>query len=159
VKVDLAMTQGEEDTAYRRLVSILDANPDIDPAERGLSLAVLGDWATVAGDPAAARGYYKRAWDALAANPEVDAAEYFAEPVMLDFIAPLSPVDRGTRSRPYSWGSIVFRFDVSADGRPLNVEAVGAEGELGQLAPRYVRRLRETHFRPRLVGGEPVTLS
>jgi hypothetical protein len=27
----------------------------------------------------------------------------------------------------------------------------------GPLETRYARRLRETHFRPRLVAGEPVT--
>jgi hypothetical protein len=49
----------------------------------------------------------------------------------------------------------VFRFDVSADGRPSNVEVVGSNAPTGQLETRYVRRLRETHFRPRLVAGEP----
>jgi hypothetical protein len=140
-------------------VSILAANPAIDTVERGLSLAILGDWATVAGDPLTARSYYRQAWDALSAKPDIDAAAFFAEPVMLDFIAPLSAVDRGARSRPYSWGSIVFEFDVSAEGRPLNVETVGAAGSLGALASRYTRRLRETHFRPRLVSGEPVALN
>jgi tetratricopeptide (TPR) repeat protein len=159
VKVDLMMTQGESDEAYDRLVAILHANAGVDVVERGLSYAILGDWATVAGDAGTARGYYKQAWDALSVKPDVDPAAFFAEPVMLDFIAPLSAVDRGARSRPYSWGSIVFQFDVSADGRPLNVETVGADGALGPLASRYTRRLRETHFRPRLVGGEPVALS
>jgi tetratricopeptide (TPR) repeat protein len=159
VKIDLVVGQGDDDAAYRRLVSILDGNPQVDTLERGLSLATLGDWATVSGDPAAARDYYRRAWDALSARPELDAAAFFAEPVMLDFIAPLSPVDRGTRSQPYSWGSMVFELDVSAEGRALNVEAVGTAGEPSALATRYTRRLRETHFRPRLVDGEPAALS
>lgn len=159
VKVDLIMGQGDDDAAYRRLVSILDVNLEVDTVERGLSLATLGDWATVSGDPAAAREYYRRAWAALSARADLDAAAFFAEPVMLDFIAPLSPVDRGTRSQPYSWGSMVFELDVSAEGRALNVEAVDAGGEPSPLATRYTRRLRETHFRPRLVDGEPVALS
>ena len=50
-----------------------------------------------------------------------------------------------------------FKYDVSADGRPLNVEAVRREGaQPSVFEPRYSRRLRETHFRPRLVAGEPV---
>jgi tetratricopeptide (TPR) repeat protein len=153
-RVDLQMTQGEDETARARLASILAQNAEIEPVERGLSLAVLGDWATVAGDEDAARDYYRQAWETLSGAPQVDVAAYFAKPAMLDFIAPLTPVDRGTQSKPYTWGSMVFEFDLSADGRPRNIETVA--GATGQLATRYTRRLRETHFRPRLVGGEPV---
>jgi tetratricopeptide (TPR) repeat protein len=159
VKVDLMTSQVEDDDAYARLVSILNTSAGVDAVERGLSLAVLGDWATVSGDPIGARNYYKQAWDALSSKPDVDASAFFAEPVMLDFMAPLSAVDRGARSRPYAWGSVVFEFDLSADGRPLNVQTIGTDAPLGPLATRYTRRLRETHFRPRLVAGEPVPLS
>jgi tetratricopeptide (TPR) repeat protein len=156
VKVDLVTTQGEEDRAYSRLISILEQNEDIAAVERGLSLAVLGDWATVTGDPLAAGDYYKRAWEALSSQPDIDIDTYFAQPVMIDFIAPLTAVDRGARSRPYAWAAIVFEFDLSADGRVSNVRTVGADAPLGVLESRYNRRLRETHFRPRIVAGEPV---
>jgi hypothetical protein len=159
VKVDLMVAQGEEDEAYTRLVSILDQNPDVDAVERGLSLVVLGDWATVGGDPLAARDYYKQAWDALRSKPDVDAAAFFAQPVMIDFIAPLSAVDRGAQSKPYSWGSIVFEFDLSAEGRPINVQTLGNQNPASTLVTRYTRRLRETHFRPRIVEGEPVAVN
>jgi tetratricopeptide (TPR) repeat protein len=156
VRIDLMMTQGEEDAAYSRLVALLAQNPDVDPVERGLSLATLGDWATVKGDAMGARAYYLEAWTTLRANPDVDVASFFAKPVMLDFIAPLSSVDRGQRSRPYSWAQITFAFDLSADGRPFNVRTVGREGPPAPIEDRYTRRLRETHFRPRLLAGEPV---
>jgi tetratricopeptide (TPR) repeat protein len=158
VKVDLMVSQGESDAAYTRLVSILEHNSEIDPIERGLSLAVLGDWASVDGDPLAARDYYRRAWEALAAKPDVDAEAFFAQPVMIDFVAPLSAVDRGAQSKPYTWTSIVFEFDLSADGRVMNVRTVGAAEPPPSLVTRYSRRLRETHFRPRLVAGEPVAV-
>jgi outer membrane biosynthesis protein TonB len=74
---------------------------------------------------------------------------------MIDFVSPLSPVDRGTRSRPYLYGSIVLEFDLSAEGRAENVRSVAAE-PAGIMESDYVRRIRETHFRPRLVAGEPV---
>jgi tetratricopeptide (TPR) repeat protein len=159
VKVDLMMAQGEEDEAYARLVSILQQNSDIDAVERGLSLVVLGDWATVAGDTLGARDYYKQAWDALKSKPDVDAAGFFAQPVMIDFIAPLSAVDRGAQSKPYAWGSIVFEFDLSAEGRPMNVQTLGNEVQASTFVSRYTRRLRETHFRPKIVEGEPVAVS
>jgi tetratricopeptide (TPR) repeat protein len=156
VRIDLMTTQGEEDAAYSRLVALLEQNPDIDPVERGLSLATLGDWATVRGDAVGARAHYLEAWTTLSANPDVDVASFFAKPVMLDFIAPLSSVDRGQRSKPYAWAQITFAFDLSADGRPFNVRTVGSEGPPGPIEERYTRRLRETHFRPRLLAGEPV---
>jgi hypothetical protein len=123
-----------------------------------LALATLGDWAVVAGDSAAARAYYQQAWTALSQKPDFDVAGAFAKPEMIDFVAPLSSVDRGERSRPYSWAEIEFKLDVDADGSPRNVHVVHHEG--AQPWPKeadYSRRVRETHFRPRLVAGEPVT--
>jgi hypothetical protein len=140
-----------------RLKTILEQNPDADPVERGLSLVALGDWATVKGEVEGARAYYKRAWETLSSKPDVDVASYFAKPVLLDFIAPLDSVDRGERSRrPYSWGQIEAHFDLSADGRPYNVSLAPHEGPPTPIESRFTRRLRETHFRPRLVNGEPV---
>jgi tetratricopeptide (TPR) repeat protein len=157
VRIDLLTAQNEEADAHTRLVSILEQNADIDPVERGLSLATLGDWAIVANDPATARDYYGQAWAALSSKPDVDATTFFAKPAMIDFIAPLNAVDRGARSKPYSWGQITFDFDVSADGRPFNVATVGRQGgQPSALETRYTRRLREAHFRPRIVAGEPV---
>lgn len=156
-KIDLLTTQGETDEAYTRLKAILEQNQDADPVERGLSLAALGDWATVTGDVEGARAYYKQAWDAFAAKPDVDVGDFFAKPVLLDFIAPLDAVDRGERSRrPYSWAQLEAHFDLSADGRPYNVSIAGREGPPSPIENRFTRRLRETHFRPRLIGGEPV---
>jgi tetratricopeptide (TPR) repeat protein len=158
VKIDLLNTQGQEHESRERLVALLEQNADADSLERGLSLALLGDWATVTGDPLAARGYYQQAWATLLSNADVDVPEYFAKPATIDFIAPLNAVDRATRSSPYAWGQISFRFDVSADGLPSNVEVVG-DAPPGPLLARYARRLRETHFRPRLVAGEPAPTS
>jgi hypothetical protein len=94
----------------------------------------------------------------LSSKPDFDAAAAFAKPEIIDFIAPLSAVDRGEKSKlPYGWGEIEFTFDVSASGRPANVKVVRPEGAPpSDVESRYSRRLRETHFRPRLVAGEPV---
>jgi hypothetical protein len=77
---------------------------------------------------------------------------------MIDFVPPLSAVDRGVRSRrPYSWGQIVFDFGVSAEGRPLDVAKVAEKSQPATaIESAYTRRLRETHFRPRIVDGQPV---
>ncbi len=156
VSLDLLVTQGAEPERRDRLAALLEHNVQAPATERGLSLALLGDWALVAGDTAAAHDYYRQAWTALRANPELDVSGYFSKPVMIDFVAPLSPVDRNERSRPYTWAQISLEFDVSADGLPADVRVVTRDPLTSALQSRYSRRLRETHFRPRLVDGRPV---
>lgn len=157
VALDLLVAQTADATQRDRLAALVEGNPDADAIERGLSLAALGDWATVAGDAPAARAYYRQSWDALGTEADADAVRHqFATPVMLDFIAPLSPVDRAERRRPYTWAEVVLEFDVSADGLPSGVRVVSRDESTASLQERYSRRLRETHFRPRLVDGEPV---
>ena len=158
VKLDLLLTQVSKPEHRDRLAMLLEQLADADPIERGLSLAVLGDWATVANDGAGARGYYRQAWTALAQSSQFDVASYFAAPSMIDFIAPLSTVDRNSRSRPYAWAQIQFNFNVTPDGLPANVTIVGLgdEQEPTPIQSQYNRRVHETHFRPRLVAGSPV---
>ena len=156
MQIDLLLGRSEETKA--RLDELL-ANPEVDATERALSLAVLGDWAIVQEDPALARQYYLDAYLELERQDPTQAEELFAKPTMIDFIPPLSPVDRGTRSRrPYAWGSIVLEFDVSADGRASQVRTVSANPP-DLLDTAYSRRIREAHFRPKLVGGEPAATS
>ena len=161
VRIDLLTSQTGERAAHERLVSVVKDNPNTDAVERGLALATLGDWAIVANDSNAARDYYKQAWDALSSKPDFDVAATFAKPDMLDFIAPLSSVDRGEKSRlPYGWAEIDLTFEVSADGRARNVQVLRREGaQPSDLESHYALRLRETHFRPRLVAGEVVATS
>jgi tetratricopeptide (TPR) repeat protein len=158
VKIDLLITQVSKPEHRDQLAMLLEHLPDADTVERGLSLAVLGDWATVANDSAGARGYYSQAWAALTQSPQFDVTSYFGAPSMIDFIAPLTPVDRNTRGRPYAWTQIQFNFNVAPDGLPSNVTIVGLrdDQEPTSIQSQYNRRLHETHFRPRLVAGNPV---
>ncbi len=158
VKIDLLITQVSKPEHRDQLAMLLEHLPDADIVERGLSLAVLGDWATVANDSAGARSYYTQAWAALAQNPQFDVTSYFGAPSMIDFIAPLNPVDRNTRARPYAWAQIQFNLNVSPDGLPSNVTIVGLRDDQDPtpIQSQYNRRLHETHFRPRLVAGNPV---
>jgi tetratricopeptide (TPR) repeat protein len=158
VKLDLLTGHGTDSAAHQRLVDLLASQPNLDPIERGLTLVSLGDWATVTEDPTTAHDYYRKAFDALSQKADFKVEEMFAKPTQLDFVAPLNAVDRGARSRPYQWGQVVYRFEVSAAGRPLNVEVVGAPPP-EPLAGRYLRRVREAHFRPRVLNGEVVATS
>jgi tetratricopeptide (TPR) repeat protein len=156
VALDLLVSQAADPAQRDRLASLLEQNENANPIERGLSLALLGDWAIVAGDATAARGYYEQAWDTLQTSAETDVEAYFSKPMMVDFIPPLSAVDRAERSRPYTWAEIVIEFDVSAEGLPSDVRVVTRDPQTVALQGRYARRLRETHFRPRLIDGAPV---
>lgn len=149
----IEMLLGDKEEARARIVDILDTHPDISASERGKSLAALGDWAIVQEDVPTAVAYYGEAYELLRREPAEFEAE-FGEPAMLDFIAPLSAVDLGRRSDPYSWGQIVLQFEVFADGRAANVETLAAEPP-GVMDDAYNRRIRETHFRPRMVDGVP----
>lgn len=156
VALDLLVAQDTNSERRDRLAALLEQNPAAPAIERGLTLALLGDWATVAGDTAGARDYYTQSWSAFRSNPEVDVVTYFGKPAMLDFVPPLSAVDRNERSRPYTWVEIVLEFDVSAEGIPSDVRVVTRDRQTVNLQSRYSRRMRETHFRPRLVDGQPV---
>lgn len=158
VKIDLLITQVAHTERRDRLAALVEQNTTADPVERGLALAVLGDWATVANDAAGAREYYRQAWAALKQNPDFDVAAYFSQPSMIDFIPPLSAVDRNQRSRPYNWAQVQFNFNVTPEGLPSNVTLLGLaeNADPTPIQNQYTRRLRETHFRPRLVGGNPV---
>ncbi|MEO8464618.1 MAG: tetratricopeptide repeat protein [Gammaproteobacteria bacterium] len=157
VKIDLLISQVSKTEHRDQLATLVDHVPDGDAVERGLSLAVLGDWATVANDATGAREYYSQAWAALAQEPQFDVGTYFSAPTMIDFVAPLNAVDRNTRSRPYAWTQVQFNFNVSPEGLPSNVTIVGLgdDRDPTPIQSQYDRRLRETHFRPRLVAGNP----
>jgi tetratricopeptide (TPR) repeat protein len=156
VQLDLAAYQGEVSERRDRLAAVLEQSDNATPLDRGLTLALLGDWATVAGDAPTAADYYREAWRSLSENPEIDVAAYFGKPTMIDFVPPLSPVDRNERSKPYTWTEIVLDFDVSAAGLPSDVRVITRDPRTVSLQTRYNRRMREAHFRPRLIAGEPV---
>jgi tetratricopeptide (TPR) repeat protein len=153
VATDLLL--GRDAVERARLVEVLEQNPDADAVDRALSLAVLGDCASVAADLPLARQYYLDAFTTAAKKSVADAERLFVTPATIDFVPPLSSVDRGIRSRPYLWGSIVLEFDLSAAGRAANVRSVAADPP-GVMDSEYERRIRETHFRPKLTVDGPV---
>jgi tetratricopeptide (TPR) repeat protein len=152
----LNMALGEGTDVRDRLVEILETNEEqLDPLERGLTLAVLGDWATVDEEFEVAEDYYSQAYALIDAAESLDAPAYFDTPVMLDFAPPLSDVDRGYRSLPYSWGLIVIDFSVTSRGRIDEVRSYGIEPR-HKIENDYLDRLNDAHFRPQIVDGTPV---
>jgi tetratricopeptide (TPR) repeat protein len=147
---------GESLRSQRRLEETLDAAVNAEPLDRAEGLAALGDTALVDGDAELATVRYKEAYAALARVGTESAAEFFAQPRMINFIPPPAPVDWGERSdQAYDWGSITLRFALSADGRTERIQIVVADPP-GLMDARYAQRLHEAVFRPRLAAGEPV---
>lgn len=148
---------GEPLRSRRRLEEALEAAPNAQPQVRAEALAAMGDSALVDGDTELAIGRYEQAYAELARDGAASADAFFAQPRMISFVPPPAPVDWGGRSeRAYEWGSITLRFSLSATGRAERIQVIVADPP-GLMDARYVRRLREAVFRPRLEAGEAVT--
>ncbi len=153
VRIDIL--SGDSSSARRRLEEILEVTTDITALERARSIIVLGDWALTRGQLELGLARYRDAYTVLAAEDESEANALFESPGLINFVPPPSPVDLTRRVDTYAWGTITAQFEISANGLARNVEIVEATPP-GLMDSRYRRRLLESYFRPRLVGGEPV---
>jgi tetratricopeptide (TPR) repeat protein len=154
--LELDLLTHDDSGARRRIAEILAAAPgSLEPLEHARALAAIGDWEAARTDGANAMNYYRQAYGVLARESTDSADSFFAAPRVIDFVPPLSPVDRGTRNQGYAWGTILLGFDVDADGQVRSAQALSANPP-GLMETAYTQRLGETHFRPRLGGGEPV---
>ncbi len=154
--IDLA--RNEPSSARARLTEILDRDVGIPPMERARSLAVLGDWEMGHKRVEAALEYYRDGWRVMESVPSLDPENFYGEPTPISFIAPLGPVDMRRRQDSYAWGIITLSFTVSAEGRASDVQIMSSE-PAGLMDARYIGRVRETYFRPRLLNGEPTLTS
>jgi len=153
VALDLQM--GSERTMVERLTRLVaDAPVTANRHELGLACAVLGDAAIVSEEFDSANELYAKAWNLIDSGGELNPADYFADPAVIRFIPPLTPVDLAERSLPYSWGTIGFDFDVDEKGRVKTINGVGAQPP-ALMEEAYAQRLRSARFRPSLVDGRP----
>ena len=67
---------------------------------------------------------------------------------------PANPVDWRSNPGSYGWGFIELQFDVSAEGKAVNI-VVNRSSPPMAMDALYARRLAESRFRPRLADGEP----
>lgn len=142
---------GEQTGARRQLTEALESAPEAPAVERAESLAMLGDAELADGDLEQALDFYAEAYSAYADSKTAD--DFFRNPRMIDFVPPAGPVDWGRpRNRDYAWGSITLTFSLSAQGRARQIEVIDSDPP-GLMDARYVQRIAEATFRPRLVGG------
>ena len=154
--IDLA--RNEPSSAKIRLTEILSRDVGIPPIERARSLTVLGDWEMGHKRTEAALEYYRDGWRIMESGPSLDPGNLYGEPAPISFVAPLGPVDMRRRQDSYAWGTITLSFTVSAEGRASDVQIISSE-PAGLMDARYIGRVRETYFRPRLLNGEPTLTS
>src|SRR5690606_884334 len=84
----------DRDAARDRIAAILARRPDLPAVEKARSLVALGDFALARdGDRAAAERRYAEA-HALLAEAPAERERLLGRPEMLDFVAPLTAVDR-----------------------------------------------------------------
>lgn len=153
LRIDILL--GGSSSARRRLLQVLESSENASPVEVGNALAALGDWEQARRRTEAALEYYRDAFATLHVEDPSIATEFFAAPRFINFVPPPSPVDRRGNRNPHAWGSIAARFRVSSDGRATDV-IVAAANPAGLMDSRYVERLAEAAYRPRLLDGEPV---
>jgi len=156
ILIDLA--RNEPSSARARLTEILDRGVSIPPMERVRSLTALGDWEMGHKRTEAALEYYRDGWRIMESELALDPQNFYSEPVPISFIVPLGPVDMRRRQDSYAWGKITLSFTVSAEGRAYDVQIVSSEPS-NLMDARYIGRVRETYFRPRLINGEPTLTS
>ena len=152
------LSRNEPSSARARLTEILNRDVDIPPMERARSLTVLGDWEMDHKRVEAALEYYRDGWRVMESDPTLGPENFYGEPTPISFVAPLGPVDLRRRQDSYAWGIITLSFTVSAEGRASDVQIMSSE-PAGLMDARYIGRVRETYFRPRLLNGEPTLTS
>jgi len=138
----------------RLLMDQIDRSESTEPAQRASMWVELGDWYQWNSELKRANQSYRRAVDLLRESEHHELIErWFGEPAELpdETAVWLQRRDRAVPDRAV----IVVRFDVSARGNVSNTEVVEMPQDASGESMRIRRMLRDTHFRPRYVSGEP----
>lgn len=147
---------------YKRGISVISAITDVrrnsetadlrDLAEPAL---MLGDWQLFSGKRTEALETYAALDRELAAVDDAKELreEFFGQPQAL-------PSLEGIRALPeeasQQHGVMLLEFGVTARGRVVDVERLDDNSYLDSKAVRFMRRLRQTLYRPRISNGMPV---
>lgn len=159
--VDRSQIQVLQEGAYARARQRLEALDERLAAEghagrRAALHRTLGDWHQWHGQTQRAAEAYLESWRLLdAAGQRELRAAWYGTPVELPGAAIFG--DRRVPPEAAADSAVVLaRFDVTERGRVRAIDTVPRDPEDKGRALRLYRMLRDTRFRPRLVGGEPV---
>jgi len=155
----------QRESALKRMVAIVDAQPDIDAVDRAGSWAHLGDFYVLINREALAAEAYEKGWSTLRADPSLpeEQAGLFSEPKVLNFPKRIYLMDHtpGTPLKGFDMSLVEYQMEVEfevsigKDGRVLTVSVIDLDAS--PTTSRQIRRyVREARFRPRIVDGKPV---
>jgi TonB family protein len=125
---------------------------------RGRVLANLADYYIVFDDPSQGVSLYRDAWRTMADDPDIGeqgANQVFAAIRRLYFDMPENPANSGKGEDYFREGFIELGFDVSADGRLVNV-VVKDSSPKDMSEKLFFKAAKKARYRPRVVDGEPV---
>lgn len=149
----------EAERALQRIVRIRQEHPESTPAEVGEAILDLADWHLLWERFRKAHTLYEHVHAEFDALDSVDAAAYFAEPLLLHFPIPATPRsaqggDQGDSPRAaLRTGFVETSFRVSPNGSVQNMQVIASEPE-GLMDFRVRRSLRSARYRPALVAGK-----
>ena len=149
------MLNEEGEDVLKLALAVIDANPEIAPAQLGDTLIDLGDWYIVAGKPRDAMRTYKEAWTALSA-PGAKGTAALEAPAQLIYRPPSVARRNPTiDAEEYTEGFVEVEFAVTPEGRvkdPSVAKTTAAESATKSV----MTAIRRARYRPRFVEGAPV---
>ena len=147
--------------ALQRIVRIRQQDPNSTPLQVFEAILELADWHLMWEHFKRAHTLYEFVFTQMDTLDSVDAAAYFAEPILLHMPLPADPkTPRGSasdagRELARLQGFIEASFRVSPNGSAQDIEIVAADPE-GLMDFRSRRSLRSSRYRPAMTNGKAV---
>lgn len=156
VRDRISVIQGSGEKIGRKLIQSLIARRQESPATKRATLYLeLGDWNQWNGSLRRANEAYATVETLLLGEGENELlATWLAEPVELPDERALWRSATGLSREQHP--VMTARYDVSEKGNVRNVSVFHSGDSADWPANRLKRLLRETHFRPRFAGGQPL---
>ena len=140
--------------ALQEVIRIRQQDVSTGPTPVSEAILDLADWHLMWEHFRKAHTLYEHVYLRFEKVGSVDAATYFAEPVLLHFAAPKDPrpPPAGEREEQTA-GFVEVQFQVSANGSVRNMEVVASEPD-GLMDFPVRRSLRSARYRPAMVDGK-----
>ncbi len=142
--------------ALQEVIRIRQKDANTGPTPVSEAILDLADWHLMWEHFRKAHTLYEHVYARFEKVGTVDAAAYFAEPMLLHFAAPKDPrpPPAGERDKRTA-GFVEVQFQVSANGSVRNMAVVASEPE-GLMDFPVRRSLRGARYRPAMVDGKAV---
>ena len=140
--------------ALQEVIRIRQKDAGTGPTPVSEAILDLADWHLMWEHFRKAHTLYEHVYERFEKVGSIDAATYFAEPVLLHFAAPKEPrpPPAGEREEQTA-GFVEVQFQVSANGSVRNMEVVASEPD-GLMDFPVRRSLRSARYRPAMVDGK-----